>query len=90
MQLLGDLDLLSFVRISRLIWIGAVNRLDTKRKVSQVFNNNPQGSWLRGQPKTDSGTVYKEVLIDAKLKTGGQKQSWLGEIHYKVMVHTGL
>jgi len=44
MQLLGDLDLLSFVRISRLIWIGAVNRLDTKRKVSQVFNNNPQGS----------------------------------------------
>jgi len=44
MHLLGDLDIFSFVRISRLIWIGSVNRLDSKRKVSQVFNNNPQGS----------------------------------------------
>jgi len=44
MQLLGDLDILSFVRISRLILIGAVNRPESKRKVSQVFNNNPQGS----------------------------------------------
>jgi hypothetical protein len=43
MQLLEDLDILSFVRISQLIWIGAFNRLDNKRKVSQAFNNNPQG-----------------------------------------------
>ena len=26
--------------------IGHVNRMDTKRKVSKVFNNNPQGSRL--------------------------------------------
>jgi len=90
-QLLGDLDILSFVRISQLIWIGAVNRLESKRKVSQVFNNNPQGSWLRGQPKTGGGTVYKSVLIDAKLKTGEvKKQSWLEEIHYEVKVHISL
>jgi hypothetical protein len=29
MQLLGDLDILSFVRISWLIWIGTVNRLES-------------------------------------------------------------
>jgi hypothetical protein len=29
-----DVDILSFVRISRLNWIGHVNRLDRKRKVS--------------------------------------------------------
>jgi hypothetical protein len=36
--------------------------MDSKIKVSQVFNNNPQGSRLRGQPKTD--------IISTKLKTG--------------------
>jgi hypothetical protein len=52
MQLFGDLDILSFVRISRLNWIGRVNRMDSERKVSQVFHNNPQGSRLRGRPKS--------------------------------------
>jgi hypothetical protein len=51
MQLFGDLDILSFVRVSRLKWIGHVNRMDSKRKVSQVFYNNPQGHRLRGKPK---------------------------------------
>ena len=43
----GDLDILSFVRISQMNWIGHVNRMDSKRKISQVFNNNLQGSQLR-------------------------------------------
>jgi hypothetical protein len=43
MQLFGDLDILSFVRINWLRWFGHVNGRDSKRKVSQVFNNNPQG-----------------------------------------------
>ena len=51
MQLFGDLDTLSFARVSRLNWIGRVNRMDSKRKVSQAFNNHPQGSRLRGRPK---------------------------------------
>jgi hypothetical protein len=83
MQLLGDLDILSFVRISRLKWIGHVNRMDSKGKASQIFKNYPQGSRLRGRPKTDVGTVYKLKLINVNLKTGyrGQKQSGLGEVH---------
>ena len=43
--------MLPFVRIWRLKWIGHVNRMGSKRKVSKVFNNNPQGSRLRGRPK---------------------------------------
>ena len=35
------------VRISRLNWIDHVNRMDSKREVSQVFNNNPQGSGIK-------------------------------------------
>ena len=51
MQLFGDRDTLSFVRVGRLNWIGHVNRMDSKRKVSQVFNSHPQGSRLRDRPK---------------------------------------
>jgi len=47
MQLFGNLGILSFVRKSWLNWFGRVNRMDNKRKVSLVFNNNPQGSRLR-------------------------------------------
>jgi hypothetical protein len=39
----GDLDILIFVRINQLNWVGHVYRMDSKRKVSQVFNSNPQG-----------------------------------------------
>jgi hypothetical protein len=63
MHLFGDLDILSFVRISRLNWIGHVNRMDRKRKVSQAFNNNPQGSRLRGRPNK---RWWNCVLTDIK------------------------
>jgi hypothetical protein len=50
--------------------------MDGERKVSQVFNNNPQGSRLRvRQKKTNGGVVYKQILVNAKLQIGkrGQK-----------------
>jgi hypothetical protein len=68
MQLFGNLDILSIVRLSRLNWIGHVNRMDSKRKVSQAFNNNPQGSRLREQPKTYGGTVYRQTLVNSNYK----------------------
>jgi hypothetical protein len=56
-QLYGDLDMISFIRINRLRWIGHVNRKDNKRMAIQVFANQPQGSRQRGRPNTDGGTV---------------------------------
>jgi hypothetical protein len=64
MQLFGDLDTLSFMRISR---IGHVSRMESKRKVSQVSNSNPQGNELRERPTTDGGTAYRQILINSKL-----------------------
>jgi hypothetical protein len=83
MQLFGDLDILSFIGISVLNWNGHVYRMDSKRNISQIFNNNPQGSRLSERQKTDGGTMYKQILIDAKLQIGqrGQKQRLLGEVH---------
>jgi hypothetical protein len=48
LQLFGDVDILSFVRASRLNWTGRVERMDNKIKASQVLKNNPQGSRLNG------------------------------------------
>jgi hypothetical protein len=50
-KLFGDPDMLSFASISRLNWIGHVNGMDSKRKVSNVHNNNPQGSRIRRRLK---------------------------------------
>lgn len=57
MQVFGDLDVLSFVRISQFNQIGHVNRMDSIRNLSQVFNNNTQGSRVKGQPKTGGRIV---------------------------------
>jgi len=50
-RLFVDLDILTFVRTSRLNRICHLNRMSSKRKVGEVFNNNPQGSGLIGRPK---------------------------------------
>ena len=34
-----DVDIISFIRLSRLRWIGDVNRMDKERKVYNIFNN---------------------------------------------------
>jgi hypothetical protein len=52
MQLYGDLDIISFIRINKLRWIGHVNRMDNKRFVYQVFADQSQGSRPRGRPKS--------------------------------------
>jgi hypothetical protein len=41
MQLFGDLDVLLFSVISQMNLIGHGNIMDSKRKVSEAFNNNP-------------------------------------------------
>jgi hypothetical protein len=43
-------------------------------KLCQVLNNNPQGSRLRGRPKTDGRITYKHTLITAKALIGKRGQ----------------
>ena len=70
-QLFGDLDILSFVRKCRLNWIGHVNRMDSKRKVSQVFNREDH---YEDDQKTDGAIVYKQILVKAQLQIGRRSQ----------------
>ena len=68
MQLFGDIDTLSFVRVSRLIWIGHVIRMDGKRKVNKVFNNNHWGILLRGRPKNRWWNCIQTYINKYKIK----------------------
>jgi hypothetical protein len=62
MQLFGELETFPFVRISCLNWTGHVNRMDSKRKVSQIFNNNnSQGRWQRGWQKTLWNCIQTDI-----------------------------
>jgi len=73
-QLLGFLDVLSFVTISRWNWIGHVNRMDSKRKLSQVINNNPHGSRLRGLPKYRWWNSAQAGINRYKIKNWGERE----------------
>jgi hypothetical protein len=55
--------------------------MENKRTVSQVFNNNPQGSRPRGRPRNSAGIVYKQTLRSVKLTTGkkGKKTELTGK-----------
>jgi len=67
MQLLGDLDTLSFVTIRQCNWTGHVNTMDSNRKVSQVFNNL-QGCRLRGRPKNRWRNYVEADINRCKIK----------------------
>jgi len=52
--------------------------MDSNRKLSQVFNNNPTERRLGNDQDTDGGIVCKQILINEKLqigKRGTTKQS---------------
>jgi len=70
MQLFGGLNIKVFVRISRLMWIGHLNRMDSKRKLSQVFNNNSQGRRIRGRPKNKCWKYIQTVINKCKVQIG--------------------
>jgi len=80
MQIFGDVDILTLVRISQVNWIDNVNRMDSKR--SRVFNNNPQRSQLTGWPKNRWWNCLQILCMqNYKLELEIKEQNWLGEVH---------
>jgi hypothetical protein len=57
-----------FVIVSPLNWIGHANRMHSKWKVNQVFNNNPQGSRIRGRPKNRWWNCVQTDINRRKIK----------------------
>jgi hypothetical protein len=79
MQPFGVLDILSFVRVSQLNWIGHVNRMDSKRTgKSQIFNNNPQQSRLTAQPKKQKVELCTNRYAKLRIGKTGQKGELTG------------
>jgi hypothetical protein len=93
MQLYGDLDIVSFIRINRLRWIGHVNRMDNKRMVYQVFANQPQGSRPRGRPKSRLWDCVYGDIRKCRIRNWEQRsknrEDWMRSIK-EAKAHIGL
>ena len=70
MNLYEDVDIISFIKLSRLRWIGHVNRMDKERKVYNIFYNQPQGTRVRGRPKNRWMDCVLSDIENTKLGTG--------------------
>jgi hypothetical protein len=82
-QLYGDLDIVSFIRINKLRWIVHVDRMDNKRTVYQVFANQSQGSRPRGRPKSRWwDCVYGDINLRSETGNTGRKiyEDWMRSI----------
>jgi hypothetical protein len=93
MQLYGDLDIVSFIRIHRLRWIVHVSRMDSKRMVYQVFANQPQGSQPRGIPKSRWWDCVFGDIRKCKIRNWEQRsrnrEDWMKSIK-EAKAHIGL
>ena len=65
-------------------WIGHVNRMDCKGKVSQVSDSNPQGSRLRRRPENRWWNFVQTGINKCGIenwKDRSKTQSWPGEVY---------
>ena len=64
-------------------WIGDFNRMDNKRKESQVLSNNPRGKATKRTKKNMLELFTNRFLRNSKLQIGDKssKDIWLGEVH---------
>jgi hypothetical protein len=78
--------------LSRLNWIGRVYRMDSERKVCEEYNNNPQGSGLRGRPKNRRWNCVQQILTNANYKLEREvknRADWEKSIK-EAKIHIGL
>jgi hypothetical protein len=93
MQLYGDLDIVSFIRINRLRWIGHISRMGNKRMVYQVFATQPQGSRPRGRPNSRWWDCVYGDIRKCKIRNREQRsknrEDWMRSIK-EAKAHIGL
>jgi hypothetical protein len=53
--------------------------MDSERKVNQVFNSNPQGSWLRGRPIKQIQTGINKCKVKNWKERSNNRAYWGGE-----------
>ena len=67
MNLYEEVDIISFIRLNRLRWIGHVNRVDKERKVYNIFYIQPQDTRVRERPKNR----WKDCVLSDIIKLEG-------------------
>ncbi len=89
MQLCGGVDILSFVRISRLNWIGCVNGMDSKRKVRYLtgkptVRTTKNRWWNCVQTDINKCKVLHQTVVPLNKEGGGGGElalNWKSTVH---------
>jgi hypothetical protein len=86
MLLCGDVDILSFVIISRLNWIGHVNRMDSKRKVRYLTGKSTKrrtkNRWNCVQTDINKCKVLHQTVEPLNKEGGGELAlNWKSAVH---------
>ena len=50
-NLIGNIDIVRFIKCRRIVWLGHVMRMDDKRSPERILQWKPIGTRIRGRPR---------------------------------------
>lgn len=93
MKIYNDLDIVAYIKVNRLRWIGHVSRMEKTRKAYQVCYSRPEGKRTRGRPRNRWWDSVQSDIKQSKIKNWTQlvkdRASWKRIIE-AAMAHSGL
>ena len=92
-ELLGNADIVRFIKSRRIAWLGRVMRIDEKRIPKRVLEWKPTGRRIRGRPRKrwieDTEEDVQSMGIRGWRKLSKERTEWK-RITEKAKTHSGL
>ena len=92
-ELIGNADILRFIKSRRIAWLGHVIRMDDRRTPKRILQWKPIGSRTRGRPRKRWITGIEEDLQIMRVrrwrKQCEEREEWK-KITEKAKTHSGL
>ena len=92
-ELIGNTDIVRFIKSRRIAWLGHVMRVDEKRILKRVLEWKPKGRRIRGRPRKrwveDIEEDIQALRIRGWRKLSKEKTEWR-RITEKAKTHSGL
>jgi len=92
-ELIGNADIVRFIKSRRIAWLGHVRRMDDKRTTKRILQWKPIGTRTRGRPRKKWNAGIEEDLqimgVRRWRKQCEERAEWK-KITEKAKAHSGL
>ena len=92
-ELIGNADIVRFIKSRRIAWLGHVMRMDGRRIPKRVLEWKPTGRRIRGRPRKrwieDIEEDIQSMRIRGRRKSSKERTEWK-RITEKAKTHSGL